>query len=226
MAQPGNLQDPNFLESLRADVGVEAAPAFQWILDHARAIAGTVVTIVLVVAIVGGWKWYNAKQLAQAQFDVGLTVVTKKGAERLKALEELRASAPAEMSGAILLESALTAEEMEDAVQAAALWENAAENTSGPISSVARLAAANSLLAAGQNEQAVAALERLATTVESPLVPLVRLQFATAAEKTGDFERAATAYAQLAKEASDASDADFYDAQARRMRTKSTVGKE
>ena len=225
MAQPGNLQDPNFLETLRADVGTEATPVFQWILDHARAIAGVVVAVIIIVAILGGWKGYSGKQLAQARFDMGLAVVTKKGEDRLKALETLRTSAPSEMGGALLVESALTAEEMDDDSRAAALWENAAENMTGPLSSVARLAAAGSLLSADKGGDAVSMLERLATTVEKPLVPLVRLQFAAAAEKAGDFERAATAYEQLAKETPDAPDANFYAAQAERMRGKATANK-
>lgn len=225
MAQPNNLQDPNFLESLRADVGAEAAPAFQWILDHARAIAGVVVTVVVVVAIVGAWKWYSAKQLAQAQFDLGMAVVTKKGEDRLKTLEALSVSAPSEMTGAIWLESALTAREMENDAQAATFWEKAAGHMSGPLASIARLASASALLDAGKAGEALAVLERLSTTVEKPLVPLVQLQFATAAESAEDFERAASAYDLLARETFDSADVAFYKEQAEKMRTKGMAGK-
>ncbi len=226
MAQPGNLQDPKFLESLRADVGSEATPLFQWFLDHARAIAGVVVAVVVIIAALGIWKWHSAKQREQAHFDLGLAIVTQKGEERLKTLEALSKSAPDSMAGAIFLESALTAQEMEKDAQAAGLWDNAAQRMTGPLSSIARLAAAGALLDAGKEADAVAMLERLSTTVEKPLIPLVRLQFAAAAERAGDFERAATAYELLAKETFESgADANFYRAQAERMRAKIPGGK-
>lgn len=211
MAEP-EKKSPNFLETLQADVGAEAAPAFQWLLDHARLIATAVVAVVAVAIIVGGWRWHAERKIARAHLDMGLALVNQKGAARLQALEQLKKEAPARLSGVFSIEGALGAAEIQDEETAALLWQEAAQDISGPFSTLSSLAAANAMSEAGRNQEALALLEKLATTADSALVPLVRAHFAHAAERCGEHERAAAAYAQLAGEARSAEEKDFYKA--------------
>lgn len=190
--QHTNLPPNTLLGSLQGEVGTEAAPMLQFVLDHVRTIATVVGLLVLVVVIAGGWRWYARHSFQAAQGDLGRILVTTQGADRLAALEAFVAGAPSSVRNAVLLEEAAVAMELGDNDRAAKAYAGLAGDEGG-IGIVAALSQAGALLVSGKAEEALVVLDRAEAAAPEVSRNLVRMQVAVAAEAAGKLDRALVA---------------------------------
>ena len=105
----GGVNIPNFSAEMQAEVSPEAAPLWNFVLNHARKIAAGVVLVVLVILAVAGWQWYREEQVADARHALGRIISIQDPARRVSALEGFLKDAPAAVNTAACLELAAAA---------------------------------------------------------------------------------------------------------------------
>lgn len=190
--QHTNLPSNTLLGSLQGEVGTEAAPMLQFVLDHVRIIAGAVGLLVLVVVIAGGWRMYTRNTLESAQTELGRIIVTMQGKDRLDALAVFADKSPSSLKDAVRLEEAATAMELGDYQRAATAYA-ALSGDDGGAGVVAAISQAGALVVSGKAAEALAVLEKAEAAAPEAARNLVRMQLAVAAEAAGQPARALAA---------------------------------
>lgn len=215
----GPADSPNLFGSLQTEVAVEAAPVLQFIVDNIRVIAAVLAALVLATIGTGGYRWYAAKTLQEAQGELGMIIVTKAGKERLDALDAFVTRAPASMRNAALLEVARVAMEQKDTARATAAFARLAAEDTGATGMMATLARADVLVSEGKSAEALPDLDRLENTVPEPVRNVVRSAIVRAAEGAGNIERALAACDAIVASGAGA-EVDFYRGKAAALKAR------
>lgn len=190
--------NPTLLGEIQSEVAVEAAPLLTLIVTHMKLVVGSILVLLLATLGYGVWQWQESKALHESQLALGTILLREAGQERVKALEDFAAKAPADMRQAVLLELAASSVAAGDYARAAEAYGElvAAEPTSAT-GTVAALNQADLLQRTQKPAEAVTVLEKLLAIAPEALRPTVREQLAGAAVQAGDFKKALTAYEEL-----------------------------
>jgi hypothetical protein len=117
-----NKQIPIDLRALEQNVPDKLHPVLDFLVNNLRQIAWGVAGIVLLVAVYGVISHMRKSGEEKAQDELGLIVVQKVGAERLKALEAYVKTAPDALKAKANLELARIAMDEKAYDQAQAAW--------------------------------------------------------------------------------------------------------
>jgi predicted Zn-dependent protease len=215
-----NKQIPIDLRALEQNVPDKLHPVLDFLVNNLRQIAWGVAGIVLLVAVYGVISHMRKSGEEKAQDELGLIVVQKVGAERLKALEAYVKTAPDALKAKANLELARIAMDEKAYDQAQAAWK-ALEGLGDPnLVFTARLGQAKCLMLAGKNKEAVAALTDLSTKAPKDAKRVVTAQLASAAEAAQDWPTAVKAYQELAGSAANDQDKPYLDAKVEQLKSR------
>lgn len=190
--------DPSLLGEIQSEAAVEAAPLLTFIVSNMRVIVGAILLLLVATVGYGVWQWQDAKNVREAQIELGRILVRDSGEARVKALQAFLATAPPHMRGAVLLElasSAVAAENFNTAVDA--YKELANSQTGTALGMVAALNESSLLQRQNQPAEALLVLEKLLPSLPENLRPAVREQIGSTAEQAGDIEKALKYYEEI-----------------------------
>ena len=191
----GGVDIPKFSAEMQAEVSPEAAPLWNFVLNHARQIAAGVVVVVVVILAVAGWQWYREEQVKDARFALGRIISIQDASRRVAALEGFLKDAPAAVTTAARLELASSAVAVEDWDKAAAAYAAVAEEEDDtPLAFASRLNHAQVLMHKGDFAAARDELKELAAKAPAEAAAVLHQQVAEAAEAAGDKAGAIAAY--------------------------------
>ena len=121
--RPSGPQIPgSLMGEIQSEVAVEATPLLSFVLRNSRIIVTCIVLLVLVIAGVGGWQWYQTRVEREAHLELGRILVSTQGPDRIAALETFLPAAPSAMKSGVQLEIATTALGLEQYGKAAAAY--------------------------------------------------------------------------------------------------------
>jgi predicted negative regulator of RcsB-dependent stress response len=204
----GGMNIPKFSADMQAEVSPEAAPLWNFVVNHAPKIAAGVVAIVIIILAVAAVQWYREKQIADARSSLGRIISQQDPARRTAALESFLSSAPSSLEVSALLELAVSATEVQDWDKAAAAYEKAANlEGSSPLAFTARMNHAQILMRKGSCSAAYTEFLSLAGEAPSDVQPVLQQYAGEAAEAAGDKAGAVSCY-EAALAALPPSDAD------------------
>lgn len=218
---PAGVNIPRFSAEMQAEISPEAAPLWNFVVNHAPKIAAGVVALVVAILAVAGWQWYRESSRADAAAELGRLISIQDPARRTAALEAFVAEAPSSLEVAANLELASAAAENKDWEKAAAAYEKvAAEEGDSPLAFAARLNRAQLLMHQGAYAAARTEFRSLAAEAPADVVPVIYQQAAEAAEAAGDKAGAAADYeaAVSALPPTDAEAAAFFRARIARLK--------
>ena len=227
MSDPFRLNGPNLPQQeglvgeLQSEVAVEATPLLSFVVRHIRLLVGVVVLLIIAIAAVGGWRWYEASNLHDAEIKLGHVRLAKTGADRIAALEKLAKELPASLLPGIELDIAATALSMQNFPKAAEAYAKlSALAPKSPIGLMAALNQADILQRSKKYTEALAVLDALEKQAPESMKLLILEGQASNAELAGDTARALTAYEALAK-AAGAQDAPSFQNKINSLKAKS-----
>lgn len=160
----------------------------------------SIAVVVVVLAATGGYALfgvYQKSQIEKAENALGKIVLTKTGADRLTALDDLAKTAPATARIGVYLEMAKTAQDMGDFAKAVTAWETLSQNAPEGMKTVATLGYANALVKTGQADKAVPVLDALLASAPKGFTMTVDRQLAATAEAAGAWDKALAAYERM-----------------------------
>lgn len=213
------------LNELQSEVSSEAAPLLQFILKHAGLIMAALGLFALVLAGTASYRWYMARDTAQAQNQLATLTMMPKGEEKLVALEAFVAKAPEKVRLAAMLElanAALGVNNYEKAANAFALLQSS--DPAQPLGNISALNEAQTLMRVEKFDAALTALEKLYTVVTPDNRTLVASVLAEAAQAAGKNERAIAVYDELAASTT-GPEADFFRFRAQALKNAKPVAK-
>lgn len=183
----GGVNIPQFTKEMQAEINPEAAPLWNFVLNHAPKIAAGVVSLVVIILAIAGWQWYMEKELAEARGQLGRIISIQDPARRAASLEAFVGSAPSELKNSVRLELAATASELKNWTKAAEYFALVADDEgSSPLGFAARLNQAQALMHKGDFSAASAQLQALAGNAPDTMKPALYQQIGEAAEAAGD----------------------------------------
>lgn len=207
-------ESPTLLNDLRSEVSAESAPLLQFILRHSGLIVGMVVILLVALVGTGVWRWYQGDLQAETQTELARIGITMKGADRLKALDDLAARAPEHMRYGIYLMQAEFAMQDQDLARAEQAYATAARlDADGAMGLMAALGQAGALMKQDRPAEAVTLLQGLESRATEDGRATLRMLLGEAAEAAGNTAVAAAAYEALAA-SQPGLDGEFYRSRA------------
>ena len=208
--RPSGPQIPgSLMGEIQSEVAVEATPLLSFVLRNSRIIVTCIVLLVLVIAGVGGWQWYQTRVEREAHLELGRILVSTQGPDRIAALETFLPAAPSAMKSGVQLEIATTALGLEQYGKAADAY--AAVAAADPKGSIGMMAAINQadLL---QRQGKYAVFDSLEKSAPESLRPAILEGQAMSAELAGKLDRALAAYESIATSLGDAANNGYFQA--------------
>ena len=200
--RPSGPQIPgSLMGEIQSEVAVEATPLLSFVLRNSRIIVTCIVLLVLVIAGVGGWQWYQTRVEREAHLELGRILVSTQGPERIAALETFLPAAPSAMKSGVQLEIATTALGLEQYGKAADAY-----------AAVAAANQADLLQRQGKYAEALAVFDSLEKSAPESLRPAILEGQAMSAELAGKLDRALAAYESIATSLGDAANNGYFQA--------------
>ena len=200
--RPSGPQIPgSLMGEIQSEVAVEATPLLSFVLRNSRIIVTCIVLLVLVIAGVGGWQWYQTRVEREAHLELGRILVSTQGPERIAALETFLPAAPSAMKSGVQLEIATTALGLEQYGKAADAY-----------AAVAAINQADLLQRQGKYAEALAVFDSLEKSAPESLRPAILEGQAMSAELAGKLDRALAAYESIATSLGDAANNGYFQA--------------
>lgn len=207
------------LNELQSEVSTEAAPLLQFILRHAGLIMTALGLFALLLAGTASYRWYMARDTAQAQNQLATLTMMPKGEAKLAALEEFVGKAPEKVRLAAMLElanAALAVDNYDKAATTFALLQS--NDAAQPLGNIAALNEAQTLMRVGKFDAALTVLEKLYAVVTEDNRTLVASILAESAQAAGKNDRAITVYDELAAQ-STGPEAEFFRFRAQALKS-------
>lgn len=218
--------DPSLLQKMSSEVAPEISPLMRLLLDNARRIIVILAVCVLGAAGYGIYTWHAAKQVAEAQNELGKILVIEDTTARMAKLKTFLTSAPAGIKPAVTLAIARTAMLGNDYAEAEKAWSELAGDTKDPLYVTAVIGKAESMAAQNKDSEALAVLETMALPADSAASLLVSSLIVNFAEKSGNLEKAVAACEKVASSAMVTPDeAEFWRQKAAYLRGKTETPK-
>ena len=204
--RPSGPQIPgSLMGEIQSEVAVEATPLLSFVLRNSRIIVTCIVLLVLVIAGVGGWQWYQTRVEREAHLELGRILVSTQGPDRIAALETFLPAAPSAMKSGVQLEIATTALGLEQ-------YGKAAADPKGSIGMMAAINQADLLQRQGKYAEALAVFDSLEKSAPESLRPAILEGQAMSAELAGKLDRALAAYESIATSLGDAANNGYFQA--------------
>ncbi|WP_461209122.1 hypothetical protein [Desulfocurvus sp. DL9XJH121] len=207
------------LDALAGEVDASLHPLLQTVVDNIKLIVSVIV--VLIVAV-GGYALFDAMQaskITEGREKLAAAAATEDPAERVKALEALKAEAPGALGNAVLLELAGALSEAGEHERSAEIWKTlSAEDTAG-LGPAAVLGRCAELSRAGKHAEAAAALAALRASAPKGYNVLILQRLAYESELSGDVSAALEAWEALL-EVNQAQDNAFIQSKIASLRSK------
>lgn len=188
------------LNGIQNEVSAENAPLLNFITKHASAIAGWVLTVLLIIGGLAIWNWYHGGKQDEARKELARINTQLKGADRDKALSSLAENAPESTKLFIYMSLGQSAQENGNPILAADAYAKAASlDGDGALGLTAALGSVGSLLMQAEYAQALALLEELDKKLPAASKSMeFRQMLAEAAFRSGKTELALKTYENLA----------------------------
>lgn len=181
-------------------LGDDMHPLLRKLMDNIKTIS--IVAIAFLV-VFGGYALYDyvqTKRLTSSGEMLGEILVSTSGEERVQALRDFAASAPAALQTSALMELAAALKEQEQHDQALAVWNELEGQVDPPLVPVVTLGKAKALEDAGKQQEALELLEGYKATAPESYKATLDRRLAELAEELGDLQKALSAYRELAKD--------------------------
>lgn len=173
----------------------ELHPVLSFLSSNLKVIALGVGGLLLVVALVSGYRAWRESRLADAREELG-KLVAASGEDRLTNLQTFAENAPSTLRTAALFELAGAAVEEDNQAVALEAFRKLRDSADGELRATAELGMANALLAMGKPDEALQSLKAASDVPEAYKAPLARAR-AQAAEAAGRLDEAIAAYEEL-----------------------------
>ena len=225
--RPSGPQIPgSLMGEIQSEVAVEATPLLSFVLRNSRIIVTCIVLLVLVIAGVGGWQWYQTRVEREAHLELGRILVSTQGPERIAALETFLPAAPSAMKSGVQLEIATTALGLEQYGKAADAYAAvAAADPKGSIGMMAAINQADLLQRQGKYAEALAVFDSLEKSAPESLRPAILEGQAMSAELAGKLDRALAAYESIATSLGDAANNGYFQAKIAELKARKGNGR-
>ncbi|MDR2850762.1 MAG: hypothetical protein LBV65_01775 [Desulfovibrio sp.] len=195
-----NQESSQLLHDLQTEVSAESAPLLRFILNNASVIATAAIIFLLALGGTGIWRRHAAQKNDEATQALTRIMLTYKGADRIKALQNL--SVPDAIKFSVYFALGQSALENGDyAIAARAYADAAAADREGVLGLTAALGEAGALLKAEKYSDALNLLQELYAKIKPTSQTIqLRQMLAEAAAMAGKTDLAAQTYQALAND--------------------------
>lgn len=173
----------------------ELHPILHFLSSNLKLIALALGGLLLVVALISGYRAWSDSRLAEAREELG-KLTAAGGEDRLANLQAFAKEAPSALRTAALLEVATAAVEEDNQAVALEAFRALRDSSEDGVRATAELGVANALMAMGKPDEALQGLKAASGLPEAYKAPLARAR-AQAAEAAGQLDEAIAAYEQL-----------------------------
>ncbi|SDB18789.1 hypothetical protein SAMN05660653_00937 [Desulfonatronum thiosulfatophilum] len=217
LPEQGKAPDKGLTEQFEAEIGTPSRQFFHVLVNHWQWIAAGVGVLVLLISGTAGYGAYQERRVAKSEEALDQVLLETQGAERLNALLEIEGRLAKPLLPRHHLETARTAQNVQNWATALEYWNQLAALTPGNWVTTARLGQATALLHLGQADEAVTELQSLRDSASEEFMPIVLWQLAEAAEAAGHWDTALDTYDEL-KTRGSLQHADFLEFRKARIR--------
>ncbi|GAB6060138.1 hypothetical protein [Desulfonatronum parangueonense] len=195
--EQGPIPDKGLTDKIEAEIGAQSRQFYDKLVEHWQKFAVAVAALVLLISGAAGWGAYQERRLANSEQALDQVLLSTQGTQRLNALMEIEGRMVKPLLPRHHLETARTAQEVQNWATALEYWNQLAALTPINWMTTARLGQATALLHLGQAGEAVTELQSLRNSVSEEFLPIVLWQLAEAAEAAGNWETALNTYDEL-----------------------------
>ncbi len=185
-------------KELKAETAAEAAPLLEFVLKHIRAIIALVVVLVIFIAIWGFWQWNNEEKLNEAEAQLIKISDMSNPEEKIKQLQDFKASAPEELQLSAELKIAQAAIEANNlALAEESLSLLTKEEKYSPLGLALHFSLTNTYARDNKAEKVLEVYEEMLANAPENVRTVVLEEAAFAAENLGNKEKALAFYMEL-----------------------------
>lgn len=192
MAQ--HKQTPPLPAGLDEQTPEELHPALQFLLENIKPIGIGIISAILVVAAITGYRYYQKNKMLEASQELGRIVLKTHGQERIKALETFVPTAPEAVKPSALFSLADEAMNAGDYKTAAKAYKQLASLGDASTNLVAIMGQATAEMGAGNPGEAASLLSKLKAEAPENFTVMIDMQLAQAYEQAGQYQAAIDAY--------------------------------
>lgn len=212
---------------LASEINEQVSPFLKKITENLKQIGLVFGAIILVAAVITGYRYYRVKTLENAQAKWGHILIQDEPEQRIRDLQAFLPEAPNALQPAIRLQIASQALEHGDYDRAAASWKTiAAKHPEQELETIAGIGLAEALHLQGQTGQALDILKQLQQKAPEAFKQNILYALAAMAESHEKWETSLQAYKQL-KSASGltGSNSEYIDHKVTQLQQKIQQGK-
>ena len=186
---------------IASEINEQVSPLLKKITENLKQIGLIFGAVILVAAVITGYRYYRVKTLQNAQAQWGHILIQNNPEQRIKDLETFLPEAPDTIQPAIRLQIASQALEHEDYDRSAASWKKIAANPpEQELETIAEIGLAEALHLQGQTAQALDILKQLQQKAPEAFKQNIHYALAAMAEASRDWTASLQAYEQLKSE--------------------------
>jgi predicted negative regulator of RcsB-dependent stress response len=186
---------------LASEINEQVSPLLKKLTENLKQIGLIFGAIILVAAVITGYRYYRMKTLENAQAKWGHILIQDEPEQRITNLQAFLPEAPNALQPAIRLQIASQALKHGDYDLAAASWKTiAANHPDQELETIARIGLAEALHLQGQTGQALDILKQLQQKAPEAFKQNILYALAAMAESNRDWAASVQAYEQLKSE--------------------------
>ena len=195
MQQPSQKKETPPISS---EINEQVSPLLKKLTENLKQIGLVFGAIILVAAVVTGYKYYRITTLENAQARMGEIMLQDDPLKRIKDLEAFLPDSPKKLKPAIRLQIASQAMEHGEYELAAEYWERISSTQQDEeLAVIASIGRANALHLQGETGQAMDILSGLQREAPEAFSQNINYALASVAEASQDWETSLKAYEQL-----------------------------
>lgn len=187
----------------------ELHPLLQYMVDNIKPIGLGILAVILVVAAVTGYQYYQKSQIVDASQKLETIMAIQDGDKRIQALEDFTSQAPEAVQPSALFSLADEAMKAKQYKVAASAYKRLADLSDDSTKLVAVMGEASAEMASGNNAEAASLLSSLRSTAPENFQIMIDMQLAQAYEQAGQYQAAINAYQNVLGKAGQESKALF-----------------
>ncbi len=212
---------------IASEINEQVSPLLKKITENLKQIGLVFGAIILVAAVITGYKYYRVKSIQNAQVEMGQILVQNDPQQQLKELEAFLPESPKKLQPAVRLQIASLALENEDYALAASYWKKISANHQGQeLETIAEIGLAEALHLQGETSEALSILKNLQQEAPEAFKQNIHYALASMAEMSQDWTTSLKAYEQLKSESDlSGSNSEYIDHKITQLQQKIRQGK-